>query len=114
VVAELLEIPALRALFERSGRPVELFREQPVDAIVDGKWLSGVMDRLHLHRDAAGTVTRVEVIDFKTDALDELEKLVDRYSAQMNAYRDVMARAYPNARIECVLLSTRCRAWAAV
>ncbi len=112
-VAELLEIPALRKLFERSGRAVELFREQAVDAIVDGQWLSGVMDRLHLHRDASGTVTRVEVIDFKTDALDEIDKLVERYSAQMSAYREVMARAYPGAKIDCILLSTRCREWVA-
>ena len=111
VVAELLEIPAVRKLFERGGRPMEQFREQPIDAILDGQWLSGVMDRLHLHRDGSGTVTRVEIIDFKTDALDEMGKLVDRYSAQMGAYREVMARAYPDARIECILLSTRCRDW---
>ncbi len=114
VVAGLLAIPTLRRLFERNGRVVELFREQPIDAIVDGKWLSGVMDRLHLHRDLSGVVTRVEIIDFKTDALDELGKLVDRYAAQMNAYREVMARAYPHARIECILLSTRCRDWVAL
>jgi ATP-dependent exoDNAse (exonuclease V) beta subunit len=107
-------MPAVRELFERGGRPIDLFREQPIDAIVDGKWLSGVMDRLHLHRDAAGAVVRVEIIDFKTDALDEIGLLVDRYSAQMNAYRDVMARAYPNAWIDCILLSTRCRGWVTV
>lgn len=111
VVAELLEIPAVRKLFERNGRPVELFREQPIDAIVDGKWLSGVMDRLHLHRDASGTVTRVEIIDFKTDGLDEIGKLVDRYTSQMHAYQEVMTRAYPVARVECILVSTSCRDW---
>ncbi len=114
VVAELLEIPAVRKLFERNGRSIELFREQLIDAIVDGQWLSGVMDRLHLHRDESGMVTRVEIIDFKTDALDALDKLADRYTAQMTAYREVMARAYPNAEIECVLLSTRCRDWVAL
>ncbi len=114
VVMELLEIPAVRSLFERNGQSIDLFREQPIDAIVDGKWLSGVVDRLHLHRDASGAVTRVEVIDFKTDALDELDKLVERYAAQMNAYLRVMERAYPDAKVECILLSTRCRAWIAV
>ncbi len=113
-VAELLEIPRVRKLFERRGRTVELFREQPIDAIVDGKWLSGVMDRLHLHRDAGGPVTRVEIVDFKTDSLDDLGKLVERYASQMSAYRDVMASAYPDARVECILLSTRCRDWVAL
>ena len=114
VVAELLEIPTVRKLFERNGEPVELFREQPIDAIVGGKWLSGVIDRLHLHRDAAGGVTRVEVIDFKTDALDEIGKIAARYTAQMKAYCEVMERAYPGARVECILLSTRCREWVAL
>lgn len=114
LVADLLKIPKLRQLFERAGRSVALFNEQPVDAILDGKWLSGVMDRLHLHRDTAGVVTRVEVIDFKTDALDEIGSLVERYSGQMNAYRGVMELAYPGAEVKCVLLSTRCRDWVVV
>ena len=114
LVADLLEIPDLRKLFERGGKSVELHREQPVDAVLDGKWLSGVMDRLHLHRDASGAVTHVQVIDFKTDGLDEISELVERYSGQMEAYREVMERAYPGARVECVLLSTRCRGWVSI
>ena len=111
LVAELLQIPSLQNLFKRNGQLVELFREQAIDGIVDGKWLSGVMDRLHLHRDASGRVTRVQIIDFKTDAVDEIDTLVQRYSAQMKAYREVMHLAHPNALIECILLTTRCREW---
>jgi ATP-dependent exoDNAse (exonuclease V) beta subunit len=109
LVADLLKVPVLRKLFERGGQSVELFREQAVDAVLDGKWLSGVIDRLHLHRDASGVVNRVQVVDFKTDGLDDIKELVERYSGQMQAYREVMERAYPAARVECVLLSTRCR-----
>ena len=114
LVAGLLEIPDLRKLFERDGRTVELFREQPVEAMLDGKWLSGVMDRLHLHRDVSGQVKRVAVIDFKTDAVNGTSELVGKYAAQMTAYREVMERAYPGAVVECILLSTSCRGWAAV
>ncbi len=113
VVAKLLEVPDVRELFARRGRRVDLFREQAVDAVLDGKWLSGVMDRLHLHRDAEGTVTRVEIIDFKTDALDEIA-LAERYRGQMRAYREVMERAYPASVVECVLISTHCRASIAI
>jgi ATP-dependent exoDNAse (exonuclease V) beta subunit len=109
LVADLLEAPNLRPLFERGGQAVELFREQAVDAVLDGKWLSGVIDRLHLHRDASGVVNRVRVIDFKTDGLDDITELVARYSGQMQAYREVMEQAYPAARVECVLVSTRRR-----
>ena len=108
MVSALLEVPNLRAIFERNGRAIELFREQPIDALLDGKWLSGVIDRLHIHRDLSGAVTLVEVIDFKTDAVDEIGQLVTRYSGQMNAYREVMTIAFPAARVECVLVSTRC------
>ncbi|MES2659924.1 MAG: UvrD-helicase domain-containing protein [Verrucomicrobiota bacterium] len=109
LVTDLLKTPELRKLFERNARSVECLREQPIDAVVDGNWLSGVMDRLHLHRDASGGVDRVEIIDFKTEAAEDISGLVSKYSAQMNSYREVMQRAYPNAKIECILLSTACR-----
>ncbi|MEO5913978.1 MAG: UvrD-helicase domain-containing protein [Luteolibacter sp.] len=109
LVAEILKMPELRKHFERNARPVECFREQAIDAVVDGSWLSGVMDRLHLHRNASGIVELVEVIDFKTDGVVDPEELIEKYSGQMNAYREVMRRAYPDARIECILLSTACR-----
>ncbi|GAA5123015.1 UvrD-helicase domain-containing protein [Luteolibacter yonseiensis] len=105
-VTELLGVSDLRRFFERGGRPVELLREQPVDAVIDGKWLSGVMDRVHLHRDADGVVSRVEIIDFKTDPVEEISELVERYSAQMGAYREMMRQTCPAASVECVLLST--------
>ncbi|RYD32932.1 MAG: hypothetical protein EOP87_11945, partial [Verrucomicrobiaceae bacterium] len=105
-VAALLEIPGIRKLFERSGPDVELLREQPVDSIVGGKWLSGTIDRLHLHRDGSGTVIRVEVIDFKTDAVSDQDELLLRHAAQMDAYQEVMGSAYPGADVVMVLVST--------
>ena len=110
LVAELLGQAALRATFERRGRNVDLFREQAIDAILDGQWLSGVIDRLHVHRDAAGTVTQVEVIDFKTDAVGQLAELGERYGGQMRAYCEVMERAFGGAVVVGVLFSTHLRA----
>jgi ATP-dependent exoDNAse (exonuclease V) beta subunit len=114
LVSELLELPELRKIFTRGGRAAELFREQPIDAIMGGNWLSGVIDRLHLERDAAGAVTRVEVIDFKTDRVDTMAALAGRYTSQMAAYREAMALAYPAAKVDCVLVSTRWKAAVAV
>jgi len=110
LVADLLENAGMRATFERRGRALDLFREQPIDALVDGRWLSGVIDRLHLHRDAAGTVARVEVIDFKTDAVGNMAALSERHAGQMRAYCEVMSRAFPGAAVEGVLLSTHLQA----
>ena len=108
VIRKLLESPRIRALFERCGRSVELFREQPIDATVDGKWLSGTIDRLHLQRDAAGKVTQIEVIDFKTDAVSDVHELAARYSGQMASYREAIGRAHPDASVACILISTKC------
>lgn len=103
-VAGVLEEAALRGAFERRGRNVEVFREQPIDAVVDGRWLSGVIDRLHVHRGGAGAVTRVEVIDFKTDAVGDVNELIERHGGQMQAYREVMERAFPGAVVVAMQL----------
>ena len=106
-VANLLRNPGLAAVFEKRGRNVELFREQTTDAIINGCLMSGVIDRLHLHRNAAGEVTRVEIIDYKTDAVNQPEELSERYAGQMEAYREAMRIMYPVAEVECMLLSVR-------
>jgi len=107
LVRKLLASPGVRPRFERRGRTVELLREQPVEAVIDGKWLSGVIDRLHVLRDAAGKATALEVIDFKTDAVERPDELVARYQPQMDAYRRVLQEAFGAVEIDCVLISTR-------
>lgn len=106
-VGKLLRNPALAEVFEKRGRNVELFREQAIDAILDGCLMSGVIDRLHLHRNAAGEVERVDIIDFKTDAVNQADELVDRYASQMEAYRVALSLMYPAADVRCLLLSVR-------
>ena len=105
VVAQLLENPALHEVFARQGRSIDLFREQPTTAILEGRILSGIIDRLHLHRDPAGSVTRVDVIDYKTDAVRDPAELRERYAGQMAAYQTVLRRIYPNADVRAHLLS---------
>lgn len=107
VVAGLLANTALRDIFERGGRGIELFREQPVAAMMDDALLSGVIDRLHIHRNEHGAVERVEIIDFKTDAVHAPDELRERYSGQMNAYRAALGIIWPSAVIQCHLLSVR-------
>ena len=109
MVRELLAKPNIAAVLERRGRKVELFREQAVEAILDGKWLSGVIDRLHVIRDDAGKATALELIDFKTDAVEKPEQLAERYAGQMAAYRDVLSKAFGDVPVRCLLLSTKLR-----
>ncbi|WP_343225920.1 UvrD-helicase domain-containing protein [Luteolibacter marinus] len=114
LIAELLEISEIRAVFERGGRRVDLFREQPVESVAGKTWLSGVIDRLHLFRDEAGQVERIEVIDFKTDAVESADQLAGRYVGQMQAYRELMTGAFGDVPVKCLLLSTKLRAWVEV
>ena len=106
-VSALLENPVTRGLFEKNGRRIELLREQTAVAIIDGQFLSGVIDRLHLHRSPEGRVTRVEIIDFKTDAVKTPEALSDRHAGQMAAYRTALEAIYPNVQVTCILVSVR-------
>lgn len=105
-VRRLLENPDTAALFQREGRSIRLLREQAADALVDGRWVSGIVDRLHLHLDAAGAVSHIDIIDFKTDAAEDPEALRQAYQGQLHAYRDCLTRLHPAAETRCLLLST--------
>jgi ATP-dependent exoDNAse (exonuclease V) beta subunit len=108
LVEACLAEPAIRGLFTRSGRDIQLLREQPFDTITDGVWTSGVIDRLHLHREH-GKAVRADILDFKTDRIEHGEELIERYAGQMRAYRGAVAAASGLApeTIRCLLVSTR-------
>ncbi|MDB0056167.1 UvrD-helicase domain-containing protein [Akkermansiaceae bacterium] len=104
IVEDALKIPALHAVFQDQGG--KLYREQQVELILDGRWMTGIVDRMHVFREN-GAVTRVEVIDFKTDAVEGLE-LLGRYAGQMKSYRRALAQVFgvDENMVTCQLLST--------
>jgi RecB family exonuclease len=106
-VAKLIASPTIASLLKRNGKSIDLFREQSADAIVDGQLMTGIIDRLHLHRDSSGIVTRVEIIDYKTDAVATAHDLVDRYSGQMQAYQSTLQKIHPNAEVVPILISVK-------
>ncbi len=86
LVADFLATAAAAQIFQKPGGPFALWREKAFDVLVDGRWISGVFDRVVLHHDQAGHPVRAELLDFKTDDTDD-EKLVSMYGSQMNLYR---------------------------
>ncbi|MBI5768020.1 MAG: UvrD-helicase domain-containing protein [Verrucomicrobia bacterium] len=73
----------------------ELWRERAFELVLDGAWVSGVVDRVIVEREADGRARRATVFDFKTDALpDETEvaAAVARHAAQLLVYRRAVAR----------------------
>ncbi len=111
IVRELLEIPEIRRGFERGGRRADLLREQAVEAIIGGKWVSGVIDRLHVFRDPLGFTERIEVIDFKTDDLSSPAELVARHGEQLALYREAVGQAFGGVPVACRMLATKLRRW---
>lgn len=105
LVANLVRNPALKDVFTRNSRDIDLVREQPIDALIDGRILSGIIDRMHIHRNASGNVVKIEIIDFKTDAVTDPDELKIRYSGQIEAYRSSITQIHPDAEIHGYLLS---------
>lgn len=109
LVAATLAMGDVARLFTKPAGPhnVSLHLEQSVDAIVGQGWLTGIIDRMHVHRDRdTGAVTRVEIIDFKTDAVATATDLARRHLPQMRAYARVAAMLYPGAAVDLCLVST--------
>ena len=105
-IEELLEVGEIKRLFSRGGEKIELYREQRIEALLGGKWMSGVIDRLQVHRAGGGEATAVEIIDFKTDQVSSAEELRERYEKQMASYREAVRLIYPQAAVRCLLVST--------
>ena len=103
-----LQQAEVAALLRKNNRCIELMREVPIEGRVAGQWLRGVIDRLHLHRDADNKIMRIDIIDYKTDQDDAPETLRMRHANQLNAYRTLCAKAFniSHGAIHCHLIAT--------
>ena len=105
--------PELTALLDDACD--ELWRERPFDVVVGNgegaEWLvSGCFDRVQIHRDARGAVTRACIIDYKSNQTDAagVPQLTEHYREQLESYRQALAKLLgitPNL-IECRLIFT--------
>lgn len=100
VVAEtlrILEDPRYAPLFGPASRA-----EVPITGLINGKILSGQIDRLLVTDDA------VHIIDYKTNRPPPTDpaQVPDIYRAQLQAYRETLTRIYPGHQIRTYLLWT--------
>jgi len=84
-VAEALRKPEVKELLKRPSGTIEIWRERAFDALIDGAWVSGVFDRVHLSTEGSPLI-----IDFKTDAAVE-EEIPAAHRRQMEIYRKALA-----------------------
>lgn len=90
----------------------ELWRERAFEVAMAGVWITGVFDRVVVHRNAAGVAVAADVIDFKTDRVAPGQLLADavtRHSGQLDLYRSVVATlsGLPIRAVRCYLVFTR-------
>jgi len=68
----------------RSGE-WELWNEKPFDLVIDGKWISGCFDRVHV-RHEGGKAVEAHIFDYKTNR-SAPEAIAKEYEGQMEQYR---------------------------
>jgi len=111
--AEALESAEVRKALSRPEGRAELWREKRFEIVLgDGEWISGAFDRVIIHRDAGGCVTRAEILDYKSNRVEtesQIEKTAEGYRPQLSLYRRALARilAVPSSAISLRLLFTR-------
>ncbi len=98
-----LSQPEVRALFVKPEGNARLFREQALEWIgSDGLWNTVRLDRFVLHLDESGKLTRIQLIDFKTDASGDLHA---KYQDQLQRYELGLKAVYGNVPIESNLVA---------
>ncbi|MFT5905970.1 MAG: ATP-dependent helicase/nuclease subunit A [Cryomorphaceae bacterium] len=110
LVLECIDNPKVKPFFE-SREGLKVYREQPIESILDGVWVSGVIDRLLVEFDEEGKALNAAIMDFKTDIVGEPDELVDRYGEQLNRYKRMICKTYEltDENVYSVMLSTHLR-----
>jgi ATP-dependent helicase/nuclease subunit A len=105
IVANFLETETAKRILSRPSTPHLLWREKAFDVMLDGKWISGVFDRVTIYRNSAGKALRAAIYDFKTNE----GEIAETYAEQMKLYRKSLARliSLPEENISASLIAIR-------
>ncbi|MGD1031096.1 MAG: UvrD-helicase domain-containing protein [Opitutaceae bacterium] len=110
-----LEAPELASVWERPRSPQsEVWRERAFETLLDDSWVSGILDRAVVRRDASGKAVSAIVYDFKTGAPPsdgDPAVEAERHSGQLNLYRRAVAAlaGLPVEAVDCKVVFTRLR-----
>jgi ATP-dependent exoDNAse (exonuclease V) beta subunit len=86
LVRGFLEKPIAKEVFTKPQSQTDLWRERAFDVMLEGQWVSGVFDRVVVHRSKNGVPDSAIIYDFKTDHGSPAE-IEERYAGQMEVYR---------------------------
>lgn len=79
-----------KEIFTDRGASWELWNEKPFDLMIEGQWISGIFDRVHIRREG-GKAVEVQILDYKTNRKSP-EAIAEEYQGQMDQYRIAAAK----------------------
>jgi ATP-dependent exoDNAse (exonuclease V) beta subunit len=79
-----------KAIFTDPGANWELWNEKPFDLMIEGQWISGIFDRVHIRRKGDKAV-EIQILDYKTNRKSP-EAIAELYKGQMEQYRKAAAK----------------------
>ena len=95
LLGDCLANAAIRQCFTRPKGAVTLWREKSFSYVEGDQFITGVFDRVHLHQDSEGRITHAEIIDFKTDRIQEdttLAQAAGKHRSQLEAYAKALSK----------------------
>lgn len=101
----------IRALFTKPKTASVVWRERAFSYVEGDQFTNGIFDRVVIHSDESGAITRAEIIDFKTDRIhsgNTIEQATEHHRPQLETYRNALAKivGIDVAAIELKLLFT--------
>lgn len=110
--ATAVAVPEFRAALSRPSGNATLWREKAFDLILNGKWVSGVFDRVTIQEDSEARPQRAIILDYKSNRVGDeeaLQQTTAAYRPQILLYRQALAAILhlPMENITGLLLFTR-------
>lgn len=90
LIEVFLKSAEAKAIFSKPTGEWDLWNEKPFDLMIDGKWISGCFDRVHVRREG-GKAVEAQILDYKTNRSTP-EKIAEEYEGQMQQYREAASR----------------------
>ncbi|KRP37090.1 MAG: hypothetical protein ABS34_04460 [Opitutaceae bacterium BACL24 MAG-120322-bin51] len=103
--------PEIRTLFTKPETAAVVWRERAFSYVEGDQFTNGIFDRVVIYQAEDSTISRAEIIDFKSDRIhpgNTLEQAIEHHRPQLEAYRKALAKivGIEDAVIEIKLLFT--------
>lgn len=105
MASRALKEPEIRRIFQRNTYPegTLAYNEQNIDAVIEGVWLSAIIDRLVIQPGGPALI-----FDYKSNR--DASHLTETYHSQMTSYRQLVAQALglPLGKVQAYLVAIGC------